>query len=162
MPHTLTKSTRTISSRRWQAADGSSGKATSPKPAAAMLDLAQQVACLLQVHREAGSFLESARDLDLTSSPSTSLQSERPGTPDRPLQAARAARRRRHGQRLRGRAGTARPPQGGAQDHQARHGQPPGARPLRGRAAGAGADGPSATSPRCSTRARPTAAGPTS
>ena len=34
------------------------------------------------------------------------------------------------------------PPPRRAQDHQARHGQPPGHRPLRGRAAGAGDDGP--------------------
>ena len=35
------------------------------------------------------------------------------------------------------------PPQGGAQDHQAGDGHAAGDRPLRGRAAGAGADGPS-------------------
>ena len=34
------------------------------------------------------------------------------------------------------------PPHGRAEDHQARHGQPPGHRPLRGRAAGPGHDGP--------------------
>ena len=48
------------------------------------------------------------------------------------------------------------PPQGRAQGHQAGHGHAAGDRPLRGRAAGAGADGPSRTSPRCSTAAPPT------
>ncbi len=40
------------------------------------------------------------------------------------------------------------PPPGRPQDHQARHGQPPGHRPLRGRAAGAGVDGPPEHRPR--------------
>ena len=68
---------------------------------------------------------------------------ERPGTADRPVQAAAANRRRRHGRRVHGRAARAGPPQGGAQDHQAGHGHAAGDRPLRGRAAGAVADGPS-------------------
>ncbi len=38
---------------------------------------------------------------------------------------------------------SARPAQGGAEDHQARHGHRPGRGAVRGRAAGAGADGPS-------------------
>ena len=46
----------------------------------------------------------------------------RPRHGHRPLQAAGADRRRRHGRRLRGRADPARAPQGGAEDHQARHG----------------------------------------
>ena len=60
----------------------------------------------------------------------------------RPLQAAGADRRGGHGRRLRRRAGPPRPPQGGAEGHQAGHGHPPGPRPLRGRAPGAGPDGP--------------------
>ena len=44
------------------------------------------------------------------------------------------------------------PPQGGAQDHQAGHGHPRRHRPLRGRAAGAGADGPSEHRPRARRR----------
>ena len=43
---------------------------------------------------------------------------------------------------------------GGAQDHQAGDGHAAGGGALRGRAPGAGDDGPSRTSPRCSTRAR--------
>ena len=42
------------------------------------------------------------------------------------------------------------------------HGQPPGARPLRGRAPGAGPDGPRPTSPGSSTPAPPSRAAPTS
>ena len=72
-----------------------------------------------------------------------------PWSGDRTIQAAPADRRRRHGHRstwpsssepVRRRVA--------AQDHQARHGQPPGHRPLRGRAAGAGDDGPPKHRPR--------------
>ena len=66
----------------------------------------------------------------------------RRGGADRPVQAAAADRRRRHGHGLHGRADRAGPAQGRAQGHQAGHGQPAGHRPLRGRAAGAGDDGP--------------------
>ncbi len=65
------------------------------------------------------------------------------GLPDRAVQAAPADRRRRHGRCLHGRAGDARPTQGGAQDHQTRDGHRPGRRPLRGRTPGPGPDGPS-------------------
>ena len=61
---------------------------------------------------------------------------------DRPVQAAPADRRGRHGRRLHGRAGAARPPQGRAQDHQAGDGQHAGRRPVRSRAPGPGHDGP--------------------
>ena len=61
---------------------------------------------------------------------------------DRPLQAAGGDRRRGHGRRLHGRADAPDPPPGGPEGHQARHGLPPGDRPVRGRAAGPGADGP--------------------
>ena len=66
----------------------------------------------------------------------------------RPVQAATADRRRRHGHGLHGRADPARPAQGRPQGDQARHGQPAGHRPLRGRAAGAGDDGPRQHRPR--------------
>ena len=66
----------------------------------------------------------------------------RPGGMGRAVQAPRTARRGRHGRGLHGRADRAGPAQGGRQDHQARHGHPAGARPLRGRAAGPGPDGP--------------------
>ena len=59
----------------------------------------------------------------------------------RPVQAAGADRRGRHGRRLHGRADPARAPQGRAEDHQARHGHEAGHRPLRGRAPGPGPDG---------------------
>ena len=81
-----------------------------------------------------------------------------PGTSDRPVQARRTDRRRRHGRGLPGRADRAGQAAGRPQGHQGGDGHEAGARPLRGRAAGAGADGPSRTSPRCSMPAatRPT------
>ena len=66
----------------------------------------------------------------------------------RPVQAAGADRRGGHGRRLHGRADHARPPQGRAEDHQAGHGLAAGDRPVRGRAAGAGHDGPPQHRPR--------------
>ena len=68
---------------------------------------------------------------------------EQPRHPHRPLQAAGANRRRGHGRRLCGRADRAGPPPRGAEDHQAGHGHQAGDRPLRGRAASPGDDGPS-------------------
>ena len=53
-------------------------------------------------------------------------------------------------------------PQGGPEDHQAGHGHAAGHRPLRGRAAGPGADGPPEHRQGPRRRARPTPAGPTS
>ena len=79
---------------------------------------------------------------------STSHLSEKPRHADRPVQAAAADRRRRHGHGLHGRADPARPAQGRPQGHQAGHGQPAGHRPLRGRAAGPGDDGPCQHRPR--------------
>ena len=72
----------------------------------------------------------------------------RTGSADRALQAPASDRRGGHGHRLHGRARGACPPQGRAQDHQAGHGQPPGHRPLRGRAPGPGHDGPPEHRPR--------------
>ncbi len=60
----------------------------------------------------------------------------------RPVHAARADRRRRHGHRLPGRAGRAAPPTRGAEGHQAGDGLRSSPGPLRGRAAGSRADGP--------------------
>src|SRR5436309_40772 len=73
------------------------------------------------------------------------------GTPphaDRPVQADPGGWRGRHGVRLDGPAGRAGPAPGGAEGHQARHGQPSGHRPLRGRAAGPGPHGPPQHRPR--------------
>ena len=75
-----------------------------------------------------------------------------PGTRHRPLQAPRADRRRRLRRRLCGRAGKACPPQGRAENHQAGHGHQGCHRPLRGRAAGPGPDGPSQRRPRARRR----------
>ena len=61
---------------------------------------------------------------------------------DRALHASAKARRRRHGHRLGRRAARAGPPTRGPQADQAGHGLGPGAPPVRGRAAGAGPDGP--------------------
>ena len=65
------------------------------------------------------------------------------GRRDRPLQAAAANRRRRHGRRLHGRADRADRATRRAENHQARHGHSAGDRPLRGRATSPGDDGPS-------------------
>ena len=54
------------------------------------------------------------------------------------------------------------PPQGGPEDHQAGHGHAAGHRPLRGRAAGPGADGPSQHRQGPRRRRRPSRAGRTS
>ncbi len=88
---------------------------------------------LLQVHREAGSFLDR---------PAAALGATRAFTPGpgeeaaecshprgarhdhRPVQAAPADRRRGHGHRLHGRADAARPAQGRPQGHQGGNGQP--------------------------------------
>ncbi len=56
----------------------------------------------------------------------------------------------------------ARPPQGRPEAHQARHGLEAGPRPLRGRAAGPGPDGPPQHRQGARRRARPRRAGPTS
>ena len=77
---------------------------------------------------------------------------ESPGTVDRPVQAHRADRRGRHGQRLDGPADRAGQAPGRRQADQGRHGLPPGHRPLRGRAAGAGPDGPPEHRPRAGRR----------
>ena len=68
---------------------------------------------------------------------------ERPGTVIGPYKLMEQIGEGGHGPGLRGRAAAAGAPQGGAEDHQAGHGHARGHRPLRGRAAGAGADGPS-------------------
>ncbi len=65
------------------------------------------------------------------------------GDDNRPLQAAGKDRRRRLRRRVGGRAARAGQAARRPQDHQAGHGHQAGRRPLRGRAAGAGADGPS-------------------
>ena len=71
----------------------------------------------------------------------TSAGWRRPAT-RRSLPHPAESRRRRHGRRLRGGAGGARPPDGRAQGDQVGHGHAGGHRPLRVRAPGAGADEP--------------------
>ena len=71
---------------------------------------------------------------------------------DRPVQAHRADRRGRHGQRLDGPADRAGQAARRRQADQGRHGLPAGHRPLRGRAAGAGPDGPPQHRPRAGRR----------
>ena len=73
---------------------------------------------------------------------STSPLAEAPRHGHRPLQAAPANRRGRHGRGLHGRADRAGRAARGAEDHQAGHGHAAGDRPVRGRAAGPGDDGP--------------------
>ena len=105
------------------------------------LDLRRRVERLLDAQPKMGSFLDSPAagpTMNLASAPGDG----RPRHGHRPVQAAGADRRRRHGRRLHGRADPARAPQGGAEDHQAGHGYEAGHRPVRGRAPGAGDDGP--------------------
>ena len=85
-----------------------------------------------------------------------------PGQPHRPVQAAAADRRGGHGHGLHGRADPAGAAQGRAEAHQGRHGQPPGPRPLRGRAAGPGPDGPPQHRQGARRRRHRARAGPTS
>ena len=92
--------------------------------------------------------------------PRTSVRNPRHG--HRPVQAARANRRRRHGHRLDGPADRAGQAAGRRQAHQGRDGLPASHRPLRGRAPGPGPDGPRQHRPRARRPARPTPAGPTS
>ena len=87
---------------------------------------------------------------------------ERPGTVIGPYKLLQQIGEGGHGRRLHGRADRAGPAAGGAEDHQAGHGHPAGDRPIRGRAAGPGADGPSQHRPRARRRARPSPAGRTS
>src|SRR5262249_22715551 len=73
--------------------------------------------------------------------------------PHRPVQAPGADRRRGHGSGVAGPAARAGKTAGGRQAHQGRDGLETGHRPLRGGAAGAGADGPRPHRPRAGRRA---------
>ena len=76
-------------------------------------DLRRRVEQLLEVHPQLGSFLQGdARDLLAADVTWPYRPAPRPGHGDRPVQAAGADRRRRHGHRLHGRADAAGPPQG--------------------------------------------------
>ena len=104
-------------------------------------ELRRRVERLVDAHFQAGSFLESP--------PASATALDGLGPVDRgrrhghrPLQAAPADRRGGHGHGLHGRADPAGAADGRAEAHQGRHGQPPGPRPVRGRAPGAGPDGP--------------------
>ena len=95
---------------------------------------------LLKAYPEAGSFLEApaaATDPTLNHSPCREARHDH-----RPLQAPRTDRRGRHGHGLHGPADRTHQARGRAQNHQAGHGLQGRARPLRGRAAGPGPDGP--------------------
>ena len=122
---------------------------------------AQQVEALLRAHRRAGSFLESPPLAGDARHHRPACQ-RTPRHADRPLQAAAADRRRGLRRRLHGRADRAGPPPGGPQGDQAGHGHAAGDRPLRGRAAGPGGDGPSEHRPGAGRRERPNRAGRTS
>ena len=123
-------------------------------------ELRREIESLLHAHDATGGFLRSTGG----PGPDRRLPADRraPRHGHRSLQTHGADRRGRLRPGLRRRAATPHPPQGGPEDHQARHGLARGHRPVRGRAAGPGADGPRRTSPGSSMPARPTAAGPTS
>ena len=80
--------------------------------------------------------------------------------PHRPLQAAGADRRRRHGRRLHGRAAAAGPPTVALKIIKPGMDTQAGDRPLRGRAPGPGPDGPSEHRQGARRRARPTSGRP--
>ena len=112
--------------------------------------LRAEVEQLLEASDRAGSFLDRpAVEVGITTvaprpgdETAAAVGLEAAGSVIGPVQAPAADRRGRHGHGLHGRADPARPAQGRAQGHQAGDGQPPGHRPLRGRAPGAGHDGP--------------------
>ena len=112
------------------------------------IDLRQRVEEMLAAADASGSFLEKPaavferhhRCSHVFHTEPCNQRRARPA--DRAVQAARAHRRGGHGRRLRGPADGAGSPHCRAQDHQAGHGLGPGPRPLRGRAAGPGPDGP--------------------
>ena len=128
------------------------GASTTPTDRAAYLDAGlrrrRRAACVgsrgcSPAHAEAGELPREPPPSVATATVDRRLaSSRRPRHGHRPLQAAGADRRGGHGRRLRGRADPARPPQGGAEDHQAGHGHEAGHRPVRGRAPGPGDDGP--------------------
>ena len=101
--------------------------------------LRAEVEELLRHHDQIAAFGESASVSSTTPPP----RLEHPGTRIGAVQAAAADRRRAAwAWSIMAEQTRAGPPQGGAEDHQAGHGHAAGDRPLRGRAAGAGADGP--------------------
>ena len=122
---------------------------TSPEERAAYLneacygdaDLRAGVEALLDAYDHPDSFLD-APVAGLAADYRHARHRRAAGPDHRPLQAPGGDRRGGDGRGLHGRAAGAGPPQGGPEDHQAGHGHPAGDRPLRGRAAGPGADGP--------------------
>ena len=96
---------------------------------------------LLRIHDQEKSFLESP---PVGLGPTIDqIPLEQPGTIIGPYKLIAADRRRRHGHRLHGPADRTGQAGRRLEDHQGGHGHAPGHRPLRGRTAGAGPDGPS-------------------
>ena len=137
----IRRARRSSSRPRRQVDSAEDAPATSTRPVRRRRSLAAQVEAAARSPRPSG-------QLSRIAAPSAArrrlnrIDCRRPRHGHRPLQAAGADRRRGHGRGVHGRAGAAGPPQGGAEGHQAGHGHAAGDRPLRGRAAGAGADGP--------------------
>ena len=105
-------------------------------------DLRRQVEALLDAHFRAGQFLESpAPNPTMTVIPSP--LSEGPGTVIGPYKLLEQIGEGGMGVVYMAEQTKPGAPQGGAQDHQAGHGHEAGDRPVRGRAPGPGADGPS-------------------
>ena len=137
------------------------GRVSGRRPAATIAELRQRVEALLQAHDEPASFLAgTAAGIAATiDQPPTRNDPARRSAPtsccSRSAKGAWASSSwpSRHEPVAAAR---------GAQDHQAGHGHAAGDRPLRGRAAGAGDDGPSEHRQGARRRARPTAAGRTS
>ena len=141
--------TRSTAKSSWQAAGRRAGGPRTSTGRAAPTRRSGRRVERCWPHRAAGGFLaarpptsDATRRRPARRRPVADRGRRGPGTVGRPVQAAGADRRGRDGRRLPGRAGAAGPAAGGAEGDQAGDGHRPGGGPVRGRAAGAGADGP--------------------
>ena len=103
--------------------------------------LCRRVQVLLRTHEQAGSFLDSPAP-EVVATVDLPGITERPGTVIGPYKLLEQIGEGGMGVVYMAEQTAAGPPQGRAEDHQAGHGHAAGDRPVRGRAAGAGADGP--------------------
>ena len=104
-------------------------------------ELRRRVETLLKAHEAPGSFLEPPAP-HLVATVDEPVVTERPGTVIGPYKLLEQIGEGGFGVVYMAEQTAAGPPQGGAEGHQAGHGHPAGDRPVRGRAAGPGPDGP--------------------
>ena len=129
-------------------------------------ELREEVESLVNAHDTSNSFMERPA-LELPADGyegTTDYQplAERPGTIIGSYKLLQQIGEGGHRRGVHGRAGASRSAPRGTQDHQAGHGHAAGDRPLRGRAASPGDDGPSEYRQACSMPAPPNTAAPTS